>query len=132
MTATDRAGATDTATVDVTVGNPAGGQPPTVQVAADRTTGAAPLKVSFSAAGSDPDGDAIMYTWNFGDGATAGGPKVTHTYTGPGSYTATVTVTDAGGKTGSATVTITVTDALQVAGQQQSSSAPGQGQRCAR
>ena len=118
VTATDRAGATGTATVAVTVGNPSGGQAPTVQVAADRTSGGAPLRVGFSAAGRDPDGDAIMYTWEFGDGATAGGPNVTHTYTAPGSYTAKVTVTDAGGKTGSATVTITVAAALRAAGRE--------------
>jgi chitodextrinase len=127
VTATDRSGATGTDTVEITVGNPGGGQPPTVQVAADRTTGAAPLRVNFSAAGSDPDGDAIMYTWAFGDGGTAGGQRPTHTYTAPGTYTATVTVTDAGGQTGTASVTITVTGALQIAGAQQEQSAAAAG-----
>ena len=108
VTATDRGGLTATDEVTITVGNPAGGQAPTVQVAADPTTGTAPLAVNFSAAGSDPDGDAITYAWTFGDGGSMAGQQASHTYTAAGSYTATVTATDTGGKSASATVTITV------------------------
>jgi PKD repeat protein/plastocyanin len=111
VTATDEAGATATAEVDIVVGNPAGNQAPTVRAAADPTSGTAPRQVRFSAAGSDPDGDALMYVWEFGDGGKAGGPSATHTYTAPGTYTAKVTVTDPRGAKGSATVTVTVTAA---------------------
>jgi hypothetical protein len=112
----DVAGATGTATVQVVVGNPAGNQAPTVQIAADRVAGTAPLLVRFSSAGVDPDGDALAYVWDFGDGGKAGGPKANHTYTAPGTYTAKVTVTDAGGKSASATTTITVNPRTQGAG----------------
>jgi hypothetical protein len=51
--------------------------------------------ISMSAAGStDADAQALTYAWNFGDGATASGVNVTHTYSAPGNYTVTVIVTD--------------------------------------
>jgi cytochrome c len=116
VTATDGGGKTATATVKITVGNPAGNQAPTVQAAADPASGTAPLKVNFSASANDPDGDQVTYVWDFGDGAQAGGAKVTHTYSAPGTYTAKVTVADAGGKSGTATLTITVAAPVRVAG----------------
>lgn len=48
------------------------------------------------------------YVWNFGDGVTAQGPSVVHTYSKPGSYTVTLTVTDRGGNTASETHVIDV------------------------
>jgi PKD domain len=48
--------------------------------------------------------------WDFGDGATATGSSVSHTYASAGTRTATVTATDAGGNTASASVTVVVTD----------------------
>jgi hypothetical protein len=81
---------------------------PTVQVAADPSSGTAPLRVRFSAAGSDADGDRLSYVWDFGDGGMAGGPRATHVYTQPGTYTATVTVSDASGATGTASVQVVV------------------------
>ena len=113
VTATDRAGNTATGTVAITVGNPAGGQAPTVQAAADPASGTGPLKVSFSAAASDPDGDAVTYEWDFGDNGKGGGPQVSHTYAAAGTYVATVKVTDPSGKSGTATVTVTVTAPVQ-------------------
>lgn len=52
--------------------NATDGHSPVAQAAADRTSGQAALKVSFSSAGSsDADGDALTYSWDFGDGGTA-------------------------------------------------------------
>ncbi len=46
-------------------------------------------------ASTDPDGDTLSFTWNFGDGTpNQGGKIVTHTYVKPGQYNATVTVSD--------------------------------------
>jgi hypothetical protein len=44
----------------------------------------------------DPDGSIVRYDWYFGDGAVLldGGPTPTHVYTTPGTYAATLVVTD--------------------------------------
>jgi len=42
----------------------------------------------------DPDGIIIHYIWSFGDGETATGEKVTHTYAGAGLYQVMLTVVD--------------------------------------
>ena len=116
VTATDRAGNTDTDSVTITVGNPAGNQAPTVEAAADPAGGTAPLKVNFSAAAHDPDGDAVSYVWDFGDSHQGAGAQVSHTYAAAGTYTAKVTVTDPGNKSGTATLTVVVTAPLGLAG----------------
>ncbi|HEY0638501.1 MAG TPA: ThuA domain-containing protein [Pseudonocardiaceae bacterium] len=73
------------------------------------TSGAAPLAVQFSSAGSnDPDGQAITYRWAFGDGTTSTVANPSKTYTANGSYTAQLTVTDPTGQTGVANVPIVV------------------------
>ena len=97
--------------MEITV-NPAGTQAPVVDIAADPGRGQAPLAVQFQAAATDPDGDEskLVYRWNFGDdtgSSFAQNPK--HTYMTPGTYQATVTVTDAAGaSTTSDPITITV------------------------
>ncbi len=116
VTATDEAGNTATDTVTIVVGNPGGNQAPTVQIAASKTSGKAPLNVQFTAAGTDPDGDQLSYVWDFGDGGAAGGTKVNHQYKTAGTFTAKVTVTDPSGAKGEATVTITVTAGSAAAG----------------
>jgi PKD repeat protein len=60
-------------------------------------------------ASSDSDGAIVSYAWDLGDGSTASGTVVSHTYADPGTYTATLTVIDDDGATDSAGVTITVT-----------------------
>jgi PKD repeat protein len=112
LTVTDVGGLTDTTTVPVTVG--AANQPPVADASATTPqSGAAPLAVSFDSAGSsDADGGIVSYAWDFGDPTsgtnTASGATAAHTYATPGTYTATLTVTDGGGATDSATVQIVV------------------------
>jgi hypothetical protein len=90
------------------VNNPPGNQAPTVQALADPKTGTAPLRVRFTSAASDPDGDQLLSRWDFGDGGQAGGTNANHTYAAAGTYNATVTVTDPGGKSATATVQVVV------------------------
>ncbi len=86
--------------------------PPAALAGAKPVSGTAPLAVNFDATGSsDPDGDALHYSWSFGDGSSATGSVVSHTYNAAGNYAATLTVEDGNGGSDSDTVTITVTTA---------------------
>ena len=86
------------------------GSAPIAALSATPTTGTAPVTVSFSSTGSsDADGSIVAYEWNFGDGSpVATTPSATHTYTAPGTYTATLKVTDNSGLSGAQSTTITV------------------------
>ncbi|MFF8447498.1 PQQ-dependent sugar dehydrogenase [Streptomyces leeuwenhoekii] len=89
--------------------NATDGHSPVAQAAASRTSGQAPLRVSFSSAGTtDQDGDDLTYVWDFGDGSTSTQADPTHRYRKNGTYTATVTAKDPSGRTGSASVQIVV------------------------
>ena len=75
-----------------------GNYTPHAAAAASATYGAVPLTVEFGAGGStDPDGDALTYAWDFGDGASATGPDAEHVYTTEGLFPVRLTVTDAHG-----------------------------------
>ena len=70
--------------------------------------------ISFVGIGSDVDGDSLTYQWAFGDGATAQGATATHTYSGAGSFTVTLIVTDtSGGASQPASIQITVITSAQ-------------------
>ncbi len=45
---------------------------------------------------TDPGGGISSYSWDFGDGTSAFGPKVSHSYTLPGTYKAILTVVGSG------------------------------------
>ncbi|HEY6058300.1 MAG TPA: LamG-like jellyroll fold domain-containing protein, partial [Candidatus Limnocylindrales bacterium] len=89
----------------------AGNQPPTAVIAANPTSGSAPLSVTFDGSGStDPEGSTLTYAWDFDGNGTddATGVQASHTYSATGSYLARLRVTDSGGLSDSRTVTISV------------------------
>ena len=85
---------------------------PQATASGEPTSGRAPLTVRFTGDGTDGDGDALSYSWDFGvpgtDGDTAEGREASYTYTTPGTYTARLTVSDGHGGTGTATVEVVV------------------------
>jgi glucose/arabinose dehydrogenase/PKD repeat protein len=86
-----------------------GNRSPTAVASASVTSGQAPLTVAFSSAGSsDPEGGALTYAWDFGDGTTSTAANPSHTFTGNGAYTVKLTVKDPLGATGTSGVQIGV------------------------
>jgi PKD repeat protein len=66
-----------------------------------------PLEVTCDAsASSSPNGAIVNYEWDFGDGATAGGVVVKHTYTAKGVYEITLEVRDSAGETAARTKSV--------------------------
>ena len=90
-------------------GGGGGNEAPTASFTTNVTTPEPGESVTFDASGSaDSDGPVSSYSWDFGDGATATGETVTHSYSSAGDYTVTLTVTDDAGGTDSASTTVSV------------------------
>ena len=69
--------------------------PPVAQASATPDQGGVGLRAQFSPAGSfDPDGDALTYSWAFGDGARSDERAPAHVYSRSGVYTAVLEVSD--------------------------------------
>jgi PKD repeat protein len=119
LAVTDNGGASSTDVKVVSVGGaPLTNAPPT----ASFTFSCSSLSCSFDPSGSvDNDGSIAWYSWNFGDGTTAGvngtilgSATAYHTYGAPGSYTVTLVVTDdwcCPGATATDSKTVAVTNA---------------------
>lgn len=102
LTITDDRGGVSVADVAITVADP-----PNVVPTATITASCSALLCTFDGSSSaDPDGTVVGYDWDFGDGQSASGASVQHTYGEAGSYLATLTVTDDDGATGSTTAAV--------------------------
>jgi PKD repeat protein len=111
-------GVQDSVADSVTITASASGNnlPPIPDIQIDQVSGVAPLTVNVSAAATiDPEGDALTYAWDFADpNADITNPNssdlvdASHTYTLPGSYTVTLSVTDSQGNSAQSSVTVTV------------------------
>jgi len=80
---------------------------PTASFTAAPTSGVAPLSVAFTDTSTGPP---TSWSWAFGDGGTSSAQHPTHTYTAAGTYTVSLTATNAAGsdtttRTGYVTVT---------------------------
>ncbi len=67
---------------------------PLANAGADKVANAGQVVNFDSSLSIDPDGDALTYSWNFGDGSTCTGASPQHVFTGAGPYTVTLTVSD--------------------------------------
>ncbi|HVT84108.1 MAG TPA: tandem-95 repeat protein [Chitinophagaceae bacterium] len=113
---TDNQGATDTATVTVTV-NPAPNQAPTANAGPNQNITLPTNSVTLVGSGSDPDGTIASYQWTKISGPTQFtivSPTQAQTVINnliQGTYQFQLKVTDNQGATGTATVTVTVNPA---------------------
>ena len=104
----DTKGASNSTTLSITVGNldPKAG----IDKPRDGASAVTDSKVRFTGWGMDTPSDngSLWYTWDFGDGRTAEGAEVSHTYGEAGRYTVTLTVEDSDGATAVVTHTLTI------------------------
>jgi serine protease len=107
LTATNAYGSdSETKTNYITVTNPPT-DPPVADFSGTPTSGSAPLTVVFTDASTN---NPTSWSWTFGDGGTSTAQNPSHTYTAAGTYTVSLTATNAYGsdtetKTGYITVT---------------------------
>lgn len=79
-------------------------------------SGFPPLVVAFNgSASTSPNGLIVDYAWQFGDGDTAAGVSVTHTYLMKGEYHVTLEVRDEAGRRSERTRTVLVLNRAPVA-----------------
>jgi hypothetical protein len=90
---------------------PPANRPPSITTAtANPPWGISTLTVhNFTAAATDPDGDAVTYSWNFGDGTSSNSQSVSRTFNNANTFTYSITLTarDAQGASSTAAVQVT-------------------------
>ncbi len=97
--------------VDYVVVNEPPGEAPLAAFSGSPTAGTAPLTVTFSDASTN---NPTTWSWNFGDGNSASTQNPVHEYADPGTYTVSLTVTNAfGSDTETKTDYITVSEPSQ-------------------
>lgn len=105
-------GANEWLDVVVNLGLFPGNRAPDVAVNGPATV-AARTPATFTVTGSDPDGDALAYSWNLGEGSLpTNAPSVTRAWTAGGNYSVNVLVSDMKGLVSTQTLAVTVTDPL--------------------
>src|SRR5205823_713865 len=96
-----------TTTTSTTTTTTLANRPPVANAGPDQVTQTL-TEITFDGSASfDLDGTLASHAWSFGDGTVASGAVVRHAYPTPGTYTATLTVTDDGGLSASASAVVT-------------------------
>jgi PKD repeat protein len=83
-------------------------RPPVIETTSVPPSTVAGTVTRFSATTSDPDGDHVNATWDFGDGDTASGQDTTHTFASTGISVVKLTATDEAGLTDRRTFQVAV------------------------
>jgi len=100
-----------TVTIDFGIFDSTSATPPTITLPSTTMTVNMDSRVNFTATVTDADGICAT-SWDFGDGSTANTLNASHTYTAPGTYTATLTVSDTRGASSRAQIRVTVRNVL--------------------
>src|SRR5688500_3382914 len=95
---------------------PPGNTAPVASFTAATTIVAGEPLVLDASASSDANGDALTYTWSFGNGQLGGGQKIAPVFDSPGSFTVTLTVDDAHGGSNTQARTVAVTAGAAASG----------------
>jgi PKD repeat protein len=113
LTVTDDGDLSNTVRHTIVVQEPADNRPPIAKINVSPAKALAGETISFGASdSSDPDGSVISYAWDFGDGNTDSGEKVTHSYRTAGKYDVILTVTDNGSLSNTASHTIVIEEVI--------------------
>jgi hypothetical protein len=99
----DEAGLTAAATASIILDTTA----PTADAGSSQTVNLGDT-VAFNAGASSDSNGIVIYRWNFGDGTQATGASVSNVYGSIGTFTVTLTVTDAAGNSASSTAKVVV------------------------
>jgi len=83
---------------------------PVARCTANPSSGSPPLAVDFRAVGTS-DAGVKSYAWDFGDGTKSTEQNPKHTYSAPGNYNATCSVTDNNNLTGTGSAPVAVAGA---------------------
>ncbi|MDP2587143.1 MAG: PBP1A family penicillin-binding protein [bacterium] len=75
---------------------------------ADFSSAETALVTSLDASSSSDNNGIVNFSWSFGDGGAGSGKTASHTYASAGTYSVTLTVSDAAGNTATKTKSVTV------------------------
>jgi PKD repeat protein len=104
LTIENNSSQTDVETTTANISNVA----PSPDAGSDKTSDEGD-QVSFSGSATDPGvNDVLIYSWDFGDGGSASGQNVNHTYVDDGVFNVTLSVDDGDGGIGTDQLTVTV------------------------